>query len=198
MPWATSACRVVSLVAAFPQIQRFLPRLFDALECSKRSTSWSTPTTRHTAARSIRCSAAANAATPLARDVFHGHRGQLRRHYQVGQENQLDSLGIMASGTPCTRRPPSITCVPTDTSPTPPGLHRSDTPASTSTAATAPPATHQPPASDRYAPTDSGSCTNPRHGPSPLAVEGTVNRIKQLKAAMYGRAKPDLLRKLIL
>jgi transposase len=30
------------------------------------------------------------------------------------------------------------------------------------------------------------------------AVEGTVKRIKQLKAAMYGRAKPDLLRKLIL
>ena len=30
------------------------------------------------------------------------------------------------------------------------------------------------------------------------AVEGTVNRIKQLKAAMYGRAKRDLLRKLIL
>ena len=30
------------------------------------------------------------------------------------------------------------------------------------------------------------------------AVEGTVNRIKQLKAAVYGRAKPDLLRKLIL
>ena len=30
------------------------------------------------------------------------------------------------------------------------------------------------------------------------AVEGTVNRVKQLKAAMYGRAKPDLLRKLIL
>ena len=30
------------------------------------------------------------------------------------------------------------------------------------------------------------------------AVEGTVNRIKQLKTAMYGRAKPDLLRKLIL
>jgi len=30
------------------------------------------------------------------------------------------------------------------------------------------------------------------------AVEGTVNRIKQLKSAMYGRAKPDLLRKLIL
>jgi hypothetical protein len=27
------------------------------------------------------------------------------------------------------------------------------------------------------------------------AVEGTVNCIKQLKAAMYGRAKPDLLRK---
>ena len=30
------------------------------------------------------------------------------------------------------------------------------------------------------------------------AVEGTVNRIKQLKAAIYGRAKPDLLRKRIL
>jgi hypothetical protein len=33
----------------------------------------------------------------LARDVFHGQRGQLRRHYQVGQENQLDSLGIMVN-----------------------------------------------------------------------------------------------------
>ena len=31
----------------------------------------------------------------LARDVFHGQRGQLRKHYQVGQENQLGSLGIM-------------------------------------------------------------------------------------------------------
>src|SRR6266536_1002121 len=31
----------------------------------------------------------------LARAVFHGQRGQLRRHYQVGQENQLGSLGIM-------------------------------------------------------------------------------------------------------
>ena len=30
------------------------------------------------------------------------------------------------------------------------------------------------------------------------AVEGTVNRVKQLKAAMYSRAKPDLLRTLIL
>jgi transposase len=30
------------------------------------------------------------------------------------------------------------------------------------------------------------------------AVEDHVNRIKQLKAAMHGRAKPDLLRKLIL
>jgi len=31
----------------------------------------------------------------LARDVFHGHRGQLRKHYQAGQETQLDTLGIM-------------------------------------------------------------------------------------------------------
>ena len=30
------------------------------------------------------------------------------------------------------------------------------------------------------------------------AVEGTVNRIKQIKTSMYGRAKPDLLRKRIL
>jgi Tn3 transposase DDE domain len=27
-------------------------------------------------------------------EIFHGQRGQLRKHYQVGQENQLDSLGI--------------------------------------------------------------------------------------------------------
>jgi len=27
--------------------------------------------------------------------VFHGQRGQLRKHYQVGQENQLDTLGLM-------------------------------------------------------------------------------------------------------
>ncbi|HEY5844512.1 MAG TPA: Tn3 family transposase [Mycobacterium sp.] len=33
----------------------------------------------------------------LSRDVFHGRRGQLRRHYQVGQENQLGSLGIMVN-----------------------------------------------------------------------------------------------------
>ena len=30
----------------------------------------------------------------LARDVFHGQRGQLRKHYQAGQENQLGSLVI--------------------------------------------------------------------------------------------------------
>ena len=33
---------------------------------------------------------------------------------------------------------------------------------------------------------------------NPGAVEGTVNRIKQIKSAMYGRATPDLLRKHIL
>jgi TnpA family transposase len=33
----------------------------------------------------------------LARDVFHGQRGQLRKHYRVGQENQLDSLGLMVN-----------------------------------------------------------------------------------------------------
>jgi len=33
----------------------------------------------------------------LARDVFHGQRGHLGKHYQVGQENQLDTLGIMVN-----------------------------------------------------------------------------------------------------
>jgi TnpA family transposase len=33
----------------------------------------------------------------LARDVFHGGRGQLRQHYQVGQENQLGALGLMVN-----------------------------------------------------------------------------------------------------
>jgi TnpA family transposase len=31
----------------------------------------------------------------LARNVFHGGLGQLRQHYQAGQENQLGSLGLM-------------------------------------------------------------------------------------------------------
>ncbi|MEJ7765310.1 MAG: Tn3 family transposase, partial [Acidimicrobiales bacterium] len=31
----------------------------------------------------------------LARDVFHGRRGQLRQHYQTGQEDQLGGLGLM-------------------------------------------------------------------------------------------------------
>ncbi len=33
----------------------------------------------------------------MARDVFHGRRGQLRRHYQAGQENQLGALGLMVN-----------------------------------------------------------------------------------------------------
>jgi TnpA family transposase len=33
----------------------------------------------------------------LARDVFHGGRGQLRQHSQVGQENQLGALGLMVN-----------------------------------------------------------------------------------------------------
>lgn len=33
----------------------------------------------------------------LARDVFHGRRGQLRQHYQAGQENQLGALGLMVN-----------------------------------------------------------------------------------------------------
>ncbi len=33
----------------------------------------------------------------LARDLFHGRRGQLRQHYQTGQENQLGALGLMVN-----------------------------------------------------------------------------------------------------
>ena len=33
----------------------------------------------------------------LARDIFHGQRGQLRQHYQAGQENQLGALGLMVN-----------------------------------------------------------------------------------------------------
>jgi TnpA family transposase len=33
----------------------------------------------------------------LARDIFHGRRGQLRQHYQAGQENQLGALGLMVN-----------------------------------------------------------------------------------------------------
>jgi hypothetical protein len=29
--------------------------------------------------------------------VFHGQRGQLRQHYQTGQENQLGALGLMVN-----------------------------------------------------------------------------------------------------
>jgi transposase len=32
----------------------------------------------------------------------------------------------------------------------------------------------------------------------PLTVEGHVNRIKMIKRQMYGRARPDLLRKRVL
>ena len=33
----------------------------------------------------------------LARDIFHGGRGQLRQHYHAGQENQLGALGLMVN-----------------------------------------------------------------------------------------------------
>ncbi len=33
----------------------------------------------------------------LARDIFHGRRGQLRQHYQTGQEDQLGALGLMVN-----------------------------------------------------------------------------------------------------
>ena len=33
----------------------------------------------------------------LARDMFHGARGQLRQHYQSGQEDQLGALGLMVN-----------------------------------------------------------------------------------------------------
>ena len=33
----------------------------------------------------------------LAREVFHGHRGQVRQHYREGQENQLSALGLVVN-----------------------------------------------------------------------------------------------------
>jgi hypothetical protein len=33
----------------------------------------------------------------LARDIFHGGRGQLRQHYHAGQEDQLGALGLMVN-----------------------------------------------------------------------------------------------------
>jgi Tn3 transposase DDE domain len=112
----------------------------------------------------------------LARAIFHGQRGQLRRHYQVGQENQLDSLGIMinvivlwqtvyiqaaldhlaAKGYPID--PADVARLTPLGHPTInlDGRYRT---------------TNRPPAPDsgRYESTDSGSCTNPRHRPSTIA-----------------------------
>ena len=109
----------------------------------------------------------------LARGVFHGQRGQIRRHYQAGQENQLDSLGIMinvivlwqtvytqaALGHLAARGYPLD---PADVARLIPLGH----PRSTWTAATGPPVGHPPPASGRYESIDSGSCTDPRHRPT--------------------------------
>ena len=50
------------------------------------------PTYRRTIHRMLNRGESRNS---LARDMFHGQRGQLRKHYQVGQENQLDTLGLM-------------------------------------------------------------------------------------------------------
>ena len=33
----------------------------------------------------------------LARNILHGGHGQLRQHYQAGQENQLGALGLMVN-----------------------------------------------------------------------------------------------------
>jgi hypothetical protein len=106
----------------------------------------------------------------MAGDVFHGQRGQLRKHYQVGQENQLDSLGIMVNVivlwqtvyTQAALEHLAANGYPLDPADVP-GLPRSATPRSTSMAGTGPPADHPPPDSGRYEPIDSGSCTDPRH-----------------------------------
>ena len=83
----------------------------------------------------------------LARDIFHGRRGQLRQHYQAGQENQLGVLGLMVNMIVLWQtvyiRPPSTTSSPTamsSTPPTSPGSHRSAIQRSTSTADTGLPA----------------------------------------------------------
>jgi hypothetical protein len=33
----------------------------------------------------------------LAREVFHGHRGELRQRYREGQEDQLGALGLVVN-----------------------------------------------------------------------------------------------------
>jgi hypothetical protein len=139
----------------------------------KPCTCSNTPTTRPIAGSSTTCSAAGNAATSLARDVFHGQRGQLRRHYQVGQENQLDSLGIMinvivlwqtvytqaaldhlaASGYPLD---------PADVARLTPLGHPTINLAGRYRTTSRPPATGLRPLR-----IDSGSCTDPRHRPAP-------------------------------
>jgi TnpA family transposase len=109
----------------------------------------------------------------LARDVFHGRRGQLRRHYQAGQENQLGSLGIMINVIVLWQTRYMQAALdhlaatgyqldPADVA----RLTHSGTPPSTWRAATAPPVGRPLLGSGRYEPGGSGSCTNPRHRPT--------------------------------
>ena len=121
----------------------------------------------------------------LARAVFHGQRGQIRRYYQVGQENQLDCLGIMinvivlwqtvyiqaaldhlaASGYPLD---------PADVARLTPLGHPTINLDGRYRTTSRPPS----PASDPSAPaTDSGSCTDPRHRPT-----GVMKKWNQLAA----------------
>jgi len=117
----------------------------------------------------------------LARDVFHGQRGHLRKHYQVGQENQLDTLGIMvniivlwqtvytqaaldhleAAGhhhpRPRRRRPAPRSATPPSPRRAVPQHH---------------PPTHPPQASARYASTHN----RPAQDPVPILVTGRVAR----------------------
>jgi hypothetical protein len=117
----------------------------------------------------------------LARDVFHGQRGQLRKHYQVGQENQLDTLGIMINiivlwQTVYTQAALDHLSA-NGTTPTPPtssGSPRSATPRSTSTAATKPPPDPLPTGSGPSVPrvdgprSGFGSDRRSRHRPHPV------------------------------
>jgi TnpA family transposase len=119
----------------------------------------------------------------LARDVFHGQRGQLASTIRSGRKTSSTASASWStsssSGRRSTPRPPLNTSPPAGTHSTPPtwpGLPRSATPRSTSTAGTGPPADHPPPDSGRYEPIDSGSCTDPRHRPTRIRVRRPAGR----------------------
>ena len=110
----------------------------------------------------------------LARDVFHGQRGQIRKHYQAGQENQLDSLGIMINIIVLWQTlyiQAALDHLAANGYQLDPADVARLTPLGHPTINLQRPLPHHQPTTHRRAPAttqsiDSGSCTNPRHRPS--------------------------------